>query len=82
MTEKIGCNRENGAFSELWGRNCWVADSVLTLIMSFIEPGEWHDTSPGAQEVCQKVEAYCQKLRLKNKEPHFDDVIWTDDRPV
>lgn len=76
------CNKENGSFSELWGRDCWVADSMLKLIEAAFDSGEYRNQSEGAQEVCRAVEKYCKELRQKNKEPHFSDIVWTEDRPV
>jgi hypothetical protein len=57
------CNKENGSFSQLWGRDCWVADSVLKLVEAAFDPGEYHNQSEGAREVCQAVEKYCKELR-------------------
>jgi len=82
MSEKTICNKENGSFSELFGRDCWVADSMLKLVEVAFEPGEYRNTSPDAQAVCEAVVKYCKELRQENKEPHFDDVVWTEDRPV
>lgn len=79
---KVVCNQENGSFSELFGRDCWVADSMLKLIQSAFEPGEHWDTSDDQHELLLALDSYCNQLRQKNKEPHFDDVIWTEDRPV
>lgn len=67
MAEKqIVCNQEAGCMSALFGRNCWVADSMLKLIISSVDEIE----SP----VARQVEEYAQELRAKNKE-YWDDMI-------
>jgi hypothetical protein len=76
------CNKENGSFSQLWGRDCWVADSVLKLVEAAFDPGEYRNQSKGAREVCQAVENYCKELRQLNREPYFADVVWTPERPL
>lgn len=77
--EKIVCNKENGCMSETFGRDCWVADSMLKLVEARFDPGEFPEPDATAYE---KVVAYCRELRQMNKEPHFDDVIWTEERPI
>ena len=76
------CNRENGSFSQLFGRDCWVADAMVSLIQSAFEPGEMFDTTDETHALLVKIENYCKELRQKNREPYFDDTIWTEDRPV
>lgn len=82
MSDKQTCNQENGCMSELWGRDCWIADSMLKLVEAAFDAGEYPRQDDSASDVCEKVVAYCKELRKKNREPHFDDVIWTSERPV
>lgn len=66
------CNREAGSFSRLWGRDCWVADTVLKLIQCSIdEEMNRHDPSDQLWKVWQ----YCEKLREQNRIGQFDDAI-------
>lgn len=71
-TEQYICNREAGSFSCLWGRNCWVADSVLKLIQSSIDE-EMNAQDPN--DPLFKVHQYCDKLREKNRIGEFTDTI-------
>ena len=71
-TPLTSCNKEAGSFSELWGRDCWVADSVLSLIQCSIE--EEMDSS-NLQDPLFKVYKYCGELREKNRLGTFSDVI-------
>jgi hypothetical protein len=66
------CNKEAGSFSELWGRDCWIADSVLSLIQCSID--EEMDSS-NLSDPLYKVYQYCEKLREKNRIGDFADTI-------
>lgn len=66
------CNKEAGSFSELWGRDCWVADSVLSLIQCSIDE-EMDKHNP--KDPLFKVWKYCEQLREKNRVGEFADVI-------
>lgn len=71
-TPELTCNREAGSFSHLWGRECWVADSVLDLVQCSIdEEMDSHDPS----DPLFKVWTYCRELREKNRIGEFPDVI-------
>ncbi len=37
---KTVCNQEKGAMSELFGRDCWVADAMLKLVISSVDDRE------------------------------------------
>lgn len=77
MSEKekiIVCNEENGSMSQLWGRNCWVADSAISLIESHAETLFIKSFGAEAYEVIESILDYCKELREKNRN-HFDDVI-------
>jgi hypothetical protein len=66
------CNREAGSFSRLWGRDCWVADTVLKLIQSSIdEEMKAHDPN----DPLFKVHQYCEELREKNRIGTFPESI-------
>lgn len=66
------CNREAGSFSRLWGRDCWVADSVLKLIQCSIdEEMNAHDPN----DPLFRVHQYCEQLREKNRIGEFAEVI-------
>lgn len=71
-TPLITCNREAGSFSELWGRDCWVADSVLTLIQCSIDE-QMDKCNPN--DPLFKVWRYCEELRMKNRIGTFAEVI-------
>ena len=66
------CNREAGSFSRLWGRECWVADSVLKLVQCSIDE-EMDASDPN--DPLFKVYQYCQELREKNRIGDFAEVI-------
>lgn len=66
------CNKEAGSFSDLWGRNCWVTDSVLKLIQCSID--EEMDASNPSDPLF-KVHQYCEQLRQKNRIGEFAEVI-------
>jgi hypothetical protein len=71
-TQMLVCNREAGSFSRLWGRECWVANSVLGLIQSSIdeEMDQHNPTDP-----LYKVWLYCEELKEKNRIGDFPTVI-------
>lgn len=71
-TSLIVCNREAGSYSRLWGRGCWVADSVLSLIQSSID--EEMD-SQNLDDPLFKVWTYCKELREKNRIGEFPDTV-------
>ena len=71
-TPEITCNKEAGSYSHLWGRNCWVGDSMLKLIQCSIdEEMNRHDPN----DPLWKVYQYCEQLREKNRIGDFADVI-------
>lgn len=72
LTPVTVCNKEAGSFSELWGRDCWVADSVLSLIQCSID--EEMDSSNPADPL-YKVWRYCEALKQKNRIGVFADTI-------
>lgn len=68
MAEPITvCNKENGSFSQLWGRDCWVADSVLKLVGIHADMLYEQSNDPAVDEALKKVMAYCEELREKNR---------------
>ena len=71
-TPQTVCNREAGSYSHLWGRDCWVADSVLSLIQCSIDE-EMDAHNPN--DPLFKVYRYCDKLREKNRLGHFDETL-------
>jgi len=71
-TPLLSCNKEAGSFSRLWGRDCWVADSVLKLIQCSIDE-EMDLGNPN--DPLFKVHQYCQELREKNHIGEFAEVI-------
>lgn len=71
-TKLTVCNEEAGSFSQLWGRNCWVADSVLQLIQCSIDE-EMDASNP--DDSLYKVHQYCDRLREKNRLGDFPDTI-------
>lgn len=71
------CNREAGSFSRLWGRDCWIADSVLKLIQCSIDE-EMDASDPN--DPLFKVHKYCDELREKNRLGDFADTI-SEDQP-
>lgn len=71
-TELAVCNEEAGSFSRLWGRNCWVADTVLKLIQCSVEE---EIQSRTLDDPLYKVHLYCYQLREKNRIGEFPDVI-------
>jgi hypothetical protein len=73
MNDKTVCNEENGSFSQLFGRKCWVADSMLSLVQSFVDE---KGTTPEAAKLATDVENYCKELRQMNQE-YWDDTITT-----
>lgn len=66
------CNEEAGSFSRLWGRDCWIADSVLKLIQCSIH--EEMDRN-NANDPLFKVWRYCEELREKNRLGDFSETI-------
>lgn len=72
--DKIVCNKETGSFSQLWGRDCWVADSMLKLV--FVEADRLHEQSQSedVDKVLTRIMEYCKELREKNKEHWYDEV--------
>lgn len=71
-TALVVCNQEAGSFSELWGRDCWVTDSVLKLIQCSID--EDMDSSDPSDPLF-KVYQYCERLRCKNRVGEFAEII-------
>lgn len=71
-TPLIVCNQEAGSFSRLWGRDCWIANSVLQLIQCSIEE-EMDRNDP--EDPLLKVYQYCERLREKNRVGEFAEVI-------
>jgi len=71
-TKMVVCNKEAGSFSHLWGRDCWVADSVLKLIQCSIDE-EMDRNDP--TDPLFKVWTYCKELREKNRLGDFDSTI-------
>lgn len=69
MSEPVTvCNKENGSFSQLWGRDCWVADSVLKLVE--VEADRLFEQNTEGEAVdtaLKRIMAYCQELREKNR---------------
>lgn len=62
------CNKENGSFSQLWGRDCWVADSVLKLVEIEADRLYEQNTEGEAVDVAlTRVMDYCKELREKNR---------------
>jgi len=72
MAEKLICNKENGCFSELFGRDCWVANSMLDLIDSYLED-MWNPRF-SKEEVINRTIDYIKELKEKNKN-YFEDYI-------
>lgn len=71
-TKELVCNREAGSFSHLWDRDCWVADSVLSLIQCSIdEKMDRHDPN----DPLFKVWKYCKDLRELNRIGEFPETI-------
>lgn len=70
----IVCNEENGCMSQLFGRGCWVTESILGLIESHVETLHEKDLGDKADEVCQSILDYCKDLKEKNRN-YFDDFI-------
>lgn len=71
-TQQVVCNQEAGSYSRLWGRDCWVVDSVLKLIQCSIdEDMDRHDP----KNPLFKVWKYCEELREKNRLGIFEDTI-------
>ena len=68
---KTVCNQENGCMSELFGRQCWIADSMLKLIIAFVDE---KGLTNGEVQICKEVEGYCTELREKNRN-YFDNII-------
>jgi hypothetical protein len=75
VTEPIQvCNKEDGSFSQLWGRDCWVADSVLKLIHVHADLLYEQSNDPAVGEALRKIMAYCNELRDNNR-VYFADTI-------
>lgn len=71
-TTLLVCNREAMSFSRLWGRDCWVADTVLKLIQCSIdEDMDKHN----AKDPLFKVWKYCENLREQNRIGEFPNQI-------
>jgi hypothetical protein len=68
------CNKENGSFSELWGRDCWVADSVLKLVICEADRLFEQSNDPEVDRTLKGIMAYCDELREKNR-VYFADTI-------
>ena len=73
--EKTVCNRENESMSDLWGRNCWVADSLASLISSHVETlgekygeklGVLNDPDSPFWQMIKDLEYFCEELRVQN----------------
>jgi hypothetical protein len=72
---KTNCNRENGSQSDLWNRECWIADSFASLIQSRLEylaakyapdlKAEADADSP-LWKLVADLHCYCEELRVKN----------------
>lgn len=77
-TELTVCNREAGSFSRLWGRDCWITDSVLSLVQCSIEEG-MNRSDPN--DPLWSVYRYCDELREKNRIGDFPETIVTEDQP-
>jgi hypothetical protein len=71
-TAMTTCNREAGSFSRLWGRECWIADSVLSLIQSSIDE-EMDKHAPN--DPLYRVWLYCEELKEKNRIGNFPTAI-------
>jgi hypothetical protein len=75
------CNKENGSFSQLWGRDCWVADSVLKLIMCHAEDLDQKVTTKEAEWAIKKIVDYCKELREQNRLYFYDSIAVSEDGP-
>lgn len=74
--QKTICNRENGSRSKLWDRQCWITDSMLSLVHSRLEylfqrdAAKFNnaDTDPDSPlwALLRDVEYYIEELRVKN----------------
>jgi hypothetical protein len=62
------CNEENGCMSQLFGRNCWVANSFIGLIESHAETLYEKNLGDSADEVCKSILEYCKQLKQDNKD--------------
>lgn len=71
------CNRENGCFSQLFGRDCWVADSMLKLIESHADTLYEQSQSADVDKAVKSIIEYCKELRAKNKE-HWQEELLPD----
>jgi hypothetical protein len=79
MADKITtCNKENGCYSSLWGRDCWVADSMLKLIYSHADTLYEQSESSDVDKAIKSIMDYCDELRKKNKEEHWPDELHPD----
>ena len=83
--EKTTCNRENGSTSAPWARNCWIADSVASLIQSRVEYlGRMHGGKFGADTdpdhplwaFIEDLNRYCEEIRVKNGLREPEVVTW------
>lgn len=63
-TPKTTCNKENGSFSDLWGRQCWVADSMLKIVQSRLEDVYEQGVIP--EETYQALRRCIEELRVDN----------------
>jgi hypothetical protein len=70
----IVCNKENGSFSQLWGRDCWVADSVLSLVYTHADLLYEQSTDENVDAALKKIMSYCEELREKNKEYWYEEI--------
>ena len=75
MEEKTTCNRENGSTSDLWGRQCWVADSFASLVANFADNraermaaafGAESDPDHPLWKLIADINYYAEDLRVKN----------------
>lgn len=69
------CNKENGSFSQLWGRDCWVAESVLKLVE--IEADRLYEQNTEGEAVdatLKRIMAYCKHLREQNRVYFADEI--------
>lgn len=74
--QKTVCNRENRSRSDLWGRQCWIADSVLSLVQSRAEylfqqnasKFSNADIDPNSPlwALLEDINYYIEELRVKN----------------
>lgn len=71
----IACNKERGSFSQLWGRDCWVADSLVSLVLVHAETLFERSEDPATDEALKSIMEYCKELREKNRQEFWPDEI-------